>query len=188
MKNKMLSGILVLAAAFSASAAHAAIIDLSVLPIGYFYTPLTVGDYTFTPLIYESSAPAQIIQINGVFGVNGTSSGSGDDLKLSRTDGKAFTLISVDIGLVNPNYSNGAEVHTVGSGVGLNNVANATLQTITFDSSFANVQSVTLNSLNGPYFSNINVESAVVPEPETYTMLLAGLGLMGFMLRRRKTS
>ena len=26
-----------------------------------------------------------------------------------------------------------------------------------------------------------------VPEPETYAMLLAGLGLMGFMTRRRKT-
>lgn len=29
---------------------------------------------------------------------------------------------------------------------------------------------------------------SAVPEPETYTMLLAGLGLMGFMVRRRKTS
>lgn len=27
-----------------------------------------------------------------------------------------------------------------------------------------------------------------LPEPETYTMLLTGLGLMGFMVRRRKTS
>ena len=27
-----------------------------------------------------------------------------------------------------------------------------------------------------------------VPEPESYAMLLAGLGLMGFMIRRRKTS
>ena len=25
-----------------------------------------------------------------------------------------------------------------------------------------------------------------VPEPETYAMILAGLGLMGFMARRRK--
>lgn len=25
-----------------------------------------------------------------------------------------------------------------------------------------------------------------IPEPETYTMLLAGLGLLGFMARRRK--
>ena len=28
----------------------------------------------------------------------------------------------------------------------------------------------------------------VVSEPETYAMLLAGLGLIGFMARRRKTS
>ena len=27
---------------------------------------------------------------------------------------------------------------------------------------------------------------AAIPEPETYTMLLAGLGLLGFMARRRK--
>ena len=31
-------------------------------------------------------------------------------------------------------------------------------------------------------------EPQPVPEPATYSMLLAGLGLMGFMLRRRKTS
>lgn len=30
--------------------------------------------------------------------------------------------------------------------------------------------------------------AAVVPEPETYAMLLAGLGLMGFIARRRKTA
>ena len=29
---------------------------------------------------------------------------------------------------------------------------------------------------------------SVVPEPETYAMLLAGLGLMGAIARRRKTS
>ena len=34
---------------------------------------------------------------------------------------------------------------------------------------------------------NINFDQvAVVPEPETYAMLLAGLGLVGFMVRRRK--
>ena len=30
--------------------------------------------------------------------------------------------------------------------------------------------------------------TAVVPEPETYAMLLAGLGLLGFMARRGKKS
>lgn len=34
---------------------------------------------------------------------------------------------------------------------------------------------------------NINFDQvAVVPEPETYAMLLTGLGLVGFMARRRK--
>jgi len=34
---------------------------------------------------------------------------------------------------------------------------------------------------------NINFDQViVVPEPETYAMLLAGLGLVGFMARRRK--
>jgi Ice-binding-like/PEP-CTERM motif len=33
---------------------------------------------------------------------------------------------------------------------------------------------------------NFTVPVAVVPEPETYAMMLAGLGLLGFMARRRK--
>jgi hypothetical protein len=31
-----------------------------------------------------------------------------------------------------------------------------------------------------------NGVAAPVPEPETYAMMLAGLGLLGFMARRRK--
>lgn len=34
----------------------------------------------------------------------------------------------------------------------------------------------------------IGVNIAAIPEPETYAMLLAGLGLMGFVARRRKQS
>jgi hypothetical protein len=30
--------------------------------------------------------------------------------------------------------------------------------------------------------------TAMIPEPETYTMLLAGLGLLGFIARPRKTA
>ncbi len=33
---------------------------------------------------------------------------------------------------------------------------------------------------------NVSVTTLAVPEPETYVMFLAGLGLMGFMVRRKK--
>jgi hypothetical protein len=39
----------------------------------------------------------------------------------------------------------------------------------------------------GSYAGVLNIANPV-PEPETYAMLLAGLGLMGFMSRRRKAS
>jgi hypothetical protein len=32
----------------------------------------------------------------------------------------------------------------------------------------------------------ISIDVAAVPEPETYAMLLAGLGLLGFAARRKK--
>jgi hypothetical protein len=35
---------------------------------------------------------------------------------------------------------------------------------------------------------SVTLALAPVPEPETYAMLLAGLGLLGFMARRRKTA
>lgn len=41
-----------------------------------------------------------------------------------------------------------------------------------------------VSSGGGSYGGNINV--LAVPEPETYAMMLGGLGLLGFMARRRK--
>lgn len=41
-------------------------------------------------------------------------------------------------------------------------------------------------SNGGSYGGDINVLLAPVPEPETYAMMLGGLGLLGFMARRRK--
>ena len=43
-----------------------------------------------------------------------------------------------------------------------------------------NLQSATSSS------TSLNVAAAPIPEPETYAMMLAGLGLLGFMARRRK--
>lgn len=40
----------------------------------------------------------------------------------------------------------------------------------------------------GTYGGTLSANAAPVPEPETYGMMLAGLGLMGFVARRRKNS
>jgi len=50
---------------------------------------------------------------------------------------------------------------------------------------YVNVTGVTSGSLGGAY--NGAIQLAPVPEPETYAMLLAGLGLMGAIVRRRST-
>jgi hypothetical protein len=47
---------------------------------------------------------------------------------------------------------------------------------------YLNITGVTSGSLGGIYSGSI---AATVPEPETYAMLLAGLGLMGAVVRRR---
>ena len=52
---------------------------------------------------------------------------------------------------------------------------------------FTNLRSVSLGSAAGvSYVPGDNLVPTPVPEPETYAMLLGGLGLIGAMLRRRK--
>lgn len=53
-----------------------------------------------------------------------------------------------------------------------------------------NGNNITIQATNIPSgFSDSTVAiRAPVPEPESYAMLLAGLGLMGFMVRRKKTA
>jgi hypothetical protein len=52
---------------------------------------------------------------------------------------------------------------------------------------YLSIGGVTSGSLGGIYSGSIESISAPIPEPETYAMLLAGLGLMGAVVRRRSS-
>ena len=61
----------------------------------------------------------------------------------------------------------------------------------TFDNLTASSTSTLLkfSSRNDPSFTrldNVSVLAAPVPEPETYAMMIAGLGLLAFAAKRRK--
>lgn len=72
-------------------------------------------------------------------------------------------------------YSNFAEGTLLSQGFRFDSEAPLALSDFTSDGAFYSVH------LSDSFISP-------VPEPETYTMLLAGLGLLGFMARRRKES
>jgi hypothetical protein len=172
------------ATALLATGVSAKIIDLSGAPLGSFTTPITLGAYVLTPRNLGSEAPT-IAVVNGVRVITATCGcGNGDDTFLTRADGGTFTLNAVDIGL-SPGYGmSGQAVGTTTSGYGLDGVATAAPQTISFGSQFAGITSINLDANGGAYFANINVGG--VPEPATWALLLIGFGSVGVTARSRR--
>ena len=111
--------------------------------------------------------------------------------KLTQIGGGAFQLNSVDLTVLYPGLTGDGAVAVTFTGTKLDSsivtqtfsVNDGAPQTFTF-SGFTNLSQVTWQD-NATYhqFDNINV--VAVPEPESYAMFLAGLGLMGFAARRR---
>ena len=165
--------------------AGATVLDLSSIPLGQITGPVTIGDYVLTPALGGSATP-DLIQVNGVYAIVGTSNGAGDDTYLTRADGGAFALTSVDIGLTVGSSPTGQAIAstTTSASVNLNGVASETPQTIFPGARFTNVTSVDLDAQAGAYFANINVgPPSAVPEPGTWAMLLLGFGGVGARLR-----
>jgi choice-of-anchor C domain-containing protein len=94
---------------------------------------------------------------------------------VSRNPNGSYTALSVDV--------NGIHHEYVGTSL-------ATTQSFSFTTgNSAGSQLLQFSSVNGDGYSGAVLDNvtltAAVPEPETYAMLLGGLGLMGFMARRR---
>jgi len=113
----------------------------------------------------------------------------GSAFVLEREDGGVFDLLSMDVGLLN-NYRyfdvygylpQGGYVHQQTL---LDNSYTA-LQTITFGGGFKGLNRIVFSSVYAQV-DNINLSVAAVPEPETYALMLAGLGLVGFAARHAR--
>jgi hypothetical protein len=112
----------------------------------------------------------------------------GSSFVLERADGGVFDLLSMDVGLLNNYrhfdvygyYPEGGSVHQYT----FLDYNYTNLQTITFGNDFKNVNKLVFSSVYAQV-DNINLSVAAVPEPETYALMLAGLGLVGFVARRR---
>lgn len=107
------------------------------------------------------------------------------------TGGSAFSISSIDLLRV-PSITSWSVIFT-GTKADASKVTQSftfnsnSWKTFTFDADFNNLTSLSWNegALRTFAFDNINVSA--VPEPETYAMLLAGLGLVA-LARRRKSA
>lgn len=119
---------------------------------------------------------------------------AGAKTTLTNTGGGAFNLQSIDlVQLLGPggqNYS----VTFVGTKADMSGTVSQSFSftgswnTFAFNAGFSGLSKVTWTESGsvGRDFLVDNINLTAVPEPETYALLAAGLGLIGFVARRRK--
>lgn len=161
-----------------ASSANAGIFDAQSLQFQYYFPDLS------SP--YSSSS-------NGTFAVGAgvEIANIADDRANLDLQSNGFTANFTDTSIWNGSAFNGFRITDINGTIdpftsftlGTNTALNGS-PVLTFDANNLYVNWQGLGFVPGEVQFNVNV--AAVPEPETYAMMLAGLGLMGFVARRRK--
>jgi hypothetical protein len=114
---------------------------------------------------------------------------------LTQIGGGAFNLKSIDLAQLLGPGGQDYSVTFIGTKADMSGPVTQTLaftgswQTFNFND-FTNLSMVTWKengSINRDFLVD-NIKVTAVPEPETYAMLMAGLGLVGYAARRRKSS
>lgn len=163
----------------------------TVTPTGSFCGPQCPDNgtkYVVAPYSTDSASLTMTRSGGGLFGLTGFDGAGG----FNFGDGSTFIPNQIDVTGV---LAGGGTVYqsfqidkSTGSNGGLNFTSYA------FSSSFNNLVSVRFSSSGSadPQFDGFSVDNVnatavtAVPETETYAMLLAGLGMTGFVARRRR--
>lgn len=137
-------------------------------------------------IFLESSTNISASFLNNWFGGNppaglqiGNYSGSGLGLSTSGDGVSVFNAGGTLQAKVTFNASSGSPYRTFDNAAGLNNTAISQMSVIGTNGAFV--------AANDAFEIGSPGMIAAVPEPQTYAMLLAGLGLVGAIARRRKS-
>nr|WP_315217297.1 PEP-CTERM sorting domain-containing protein [uncultured Duganella sp.] len=163
----------------------------NVTPTGSFCSPQCPDNgsqYVVAPYGLESTSLTMTRTGGGLFGLS-SFDGAGT---FNFGDGSTFIPNQIDVTGVLVSGGTVYQSFQIDKSTGINGGLNFT--SYAFSSSFTNLVSVRFTSsgsdlphFNGFSVDNINAKAvSAVPEAETYAMLLAGLGMMGFIARRRK--
>ncbi|WP_418320780.1 FxDxF family PEP-CTERM protein [Piscinibacter sakaiensis] len=127
-----------------------------------------------TPIVQETFAPNETKLINfGPISLSSTSDVSGSFFSAQSINFGFFTLTLSPITFGGATYS--------GTNTGISpNFSFANVAMGTYD-----LKASATSSNGGLAFMGANYTVTAVPEPETLAMMLAGLGAIGFMIRRR---
>ena len=141
------------------------------------------------------------LNYNDLSGVAWTGGGAGDSdavshgrIEIKAPNGGMVVLNSMDFGAWS-NTTRGTHIVVTALGGGsplfsyTGDVGSGTSSHNTFSPNVSSANGLWIDWYNSAYnvgIDNVNFSIAAVPEPETYAMFLAGLGLLGSIARRRK--
>lgn len=205
--SKILASFLITFGAMQA--ANATVIDFNSNPDGvYFIGSTTSNGFTIANAPIADNNIGTMSNFDGQGMTDGSvylgawsNSSSSTGVVINATDNSLFSMQSFSFDNAYPNGSDRTDSITV---VGTFADASTTsetfsglsgvvaFETLSLNSSFQNLTSVTVTANGANYvralYDNFTVNTAAVPEPATYSMMLMGLGLIGFMASRKKSA
>ncbi|KQQ45874.1 hypothetical protein ASF61_19705 [Duganella sp. Leaf126] len=123
-------------------------------------------------------------------GFDSTSSLTSSYLKSATT--KDLVITSYNLVKYDPTTNNVLTtytgINTLGNGLNAKDAWEITTMGLTAGSYYFQVGGLVNGNGGGSYASDLNIAVAPVPEAETYAMMVAGLGLLGVVARRRKAA